>query len=247
MKTPSKTDLMCKILHIGKTTFYKFKKENYSIFKFLDQFSSSELAELAEFGEIKKFRNLEKIEELVLIQSGQIYLNSFLSSKGGAGKYMSPYFIDFWFSFLIKNKDFQSDIYSIINFYFVDYINDFFDEKEKIKEISRYFYIFSGWNDFILIYLKSDISTYFSSLFESVQSENQTKREEVYFHIIALYVYTNCYDLKSLTKIEIINNLHDSLRNEIYTHSILLKILKKKLPKVRATILELHGNASLYS
>jgi hypothetical protein len=47
-------ELICKILHIGKTTYYRYLKENYPIIKFLNSFSKSELEDLLETGTIYK-------------------------------------------------------------------------------------------------------------------------------------------------------------------------------------------------
>ena len=48
-------ELICKILHIGKTTYYKYLKDNYPIVQFLSELKKEELEELLESGQIKKF------------------------------------------------------------------------------------------------------------------------------------------------------------------------------------------------
>ncbi|GEM_PF-3563686 len=66
-------ELICKILHIGKTTYYKYVKESYPIIKFLHSLSKEELEELLHNGEIKRFEHtksennqLSEISEVVI-------------------------------------------------------------------------------------------------------------------------------------------------------------------------------------
>lgn len=55
-------ELICKILHIGKTTYYKYVKEGYPIITFLLSFDKSELEELLKSGKIQKLENNKKLE-----------------------------------------------------------------------------------------------------------------------------------------------------------------------------------------
>lgn len=48
-------ELICKLLHIGKTTYYKYLKEHYPIITFLTSLKKEELEELLNSGKIKKF------------------------------------------------------------------------------------------------------------------------------------------------------------------------------------------------
>lgn len=56
-------ELICKILHIGKTTYYKYLKEEYPIVTFLLSFQKSELEELLLTGKIAKLENLNLVHE----------------------------------------------------------------------------------------------------------------------------------------------------------------------------------------
>ncbi len=58
-------ELICKILHIGKTTYYKYLKENYSIIKFLQTFSTAELEELEKTGRITRLEAALEVFEKV--------------------------------------------------------------------------------------------------------------------------------------------------------------------------------------
>ena len=48
-------ELICKILHISKTTYYKYKKDEIPIVKFLHLFSKEELLDFLEKNYFKKF------------------------------------------------------------------------------------------------------------------------------------------------------------------------------------------------
>ena len=48
-------ELICKILHISKTTYYKYKKDEIPIVKFLHLFSKEELLYFLEKNYFKKF------------------------------------------------------------------------------------------------------------------------------------------------------------------------------------------------
>lgn len=52
---------ICRLLHIGKSTYYKYKKENYPIINFLHMFDKDDLIELEQTGIIKKLTYTDKI------------------------------------------------------------------------------------------------------------------------------------------------------------------------------------------
>jgi hypothetical protein len=54
-------ELICKILHIGKTTYYKYVKESYPIITFLLSLDKKELLELNTTGKIKKFELIKNM------------------------------------------------------------------------------------------------------------------------------------------------------------------------------------------
>lgn len=65
-------ELICKILHIGKTTYYKYLKNNYPILKFLMSFSKEELEELSSTGKIRKFELIKHLTAEELEQKLQV-------------------------------------------------------------------------------------------------------------------------------------------------------------------------------
>lgn len=58
-------ELICKILHISKTTYYSYLKKGYSIVSFLNSFTKEELEELLESGRIKKFEIVQNNDYLL--------------------------------------------------------------------------------------------------------------------------------------------------------------------------------------
>lgn len=59
-------ELLCKLLHISKTTYYSYVKKNYSIINFLLNFTKEELEELLQYGKIAKLELIKNysLEEL---------------------------------------------------------------------------------------------------------------------------------------------------------------------------------------
>lgn len=57
-------ELICKILHISKTTYYSYLKKNYSIVIFLNTLSKEELEELLKTSKIKKFENSDNLIQI---------------------------------------------------------------------------------------------------------------------------------------------------------------------------------------
>lgn len=58
-------ELICKILKIGKTTYYKYLKQKLPIMIFLQSFTRLELLELLESGKIEKFNLLNEMYDNV--------------------------------------------------------------------------------------------------------------------------------------------------------------------------------------
>ncbi len=94
-------ELICKILHIGKTTYYKYLKEEYPIVTFLLSFQKSELEELLLTGKIDKFENLKNADRYIT----QLY-------KRWLEPYDSPSFV------------------KIVDFYFLKFAQNYIVEEE---------------------------------------------------------------------------------------------------------------------
>lgn len=95
-------ELICKILHIGKTTYYKYLKEEYPIVTFLLSFQKSELEELLLTGKIDKFENLKNADRYIT----QLY-------KRWLDPYDSPVFV------------------KIVDFYFLKFTQNYKEEDEN--------------------------------------------------------------------------------------------------------------------
>lgn len=66
-------ELICKILHIGKTTYYKYLKDNVPIVLFLNSLKKEELEEFLETGQIEKFEKIKNFD----LQKNKILDNFF--------------------------------------------------------------------------------------------------------------------------------------------------------------------------
>jgi len=253
MKKTSRPELICKFLHIGKTTYYKYFKNDYSIIRFLQNFSNEELEELNSNAKLKKFDNLVKIEKIVIKNQSNKYINTFLAkTQSNSIKHAFFYFLDFYFSFLVNFQDAENDInflVSINNFLF-DYIdnnNNSKDDLERLKTISPYLVIFKDFDDLMIIFLKQSIKNDFAELIENGEILNELTREEVYLHVISLFIYKNYQNLSSNLKIEIIKNLHDKSRGQFFDHSTLIKYINENIETQIKIFKDLGLDTSLYS
>lgn len=243
-------ELICKLLHIGKTTYYKYLKEGYPIISFLLSFQKEEIEELINVGKIERFENLKQIQSLVIINSCNIYIDTFTQkTNSNTLKYASPYFLDFYFSFLVKFNEFEKNqkFSSVLNSFFIDYIVDKYQDAQKLKEISGYIFLFNNWDELMGIFLNLSLENNLSMLLEiSDAYNNKIKKEEIYFHIISLYVYRNHSSLTSGLKIELIKMLHDKNKDEFYDYDLLIREIQKIEFAMIDMLKELEFNRSLY-
>lgn len=57
----SMVNTICRILHIGKSTYYKYKKDDLAIIRFLHSFSKEDLLEIEQTGTTKSFELAKEI------------------------------------------------------------------------------------------------------------------------------------------------------------------------------------------
>lgn len=133
-------ELICKILKIGKTTYYKYLKENVPIVLFLLSFSKEELNEFLETGKMKK---LEQCKHLINIEET---LNKSLNSKMFKTDYQSLYiFIRF-----LKSIDEKLDLDYISH----GTIHETFKYK-NFQKIHEHVFEFLNNNNFLDFYLEN--------------------------------------------------------------------------------------------
>ncbi|OHD99620.1 MAG: hypothetical protein A2W82_05490 [Sulfurimonas sp. RIFCSPLOWO2_12_36_12] len=243
-------ELICKLLHIGKTTYYKYLKEGYPIISFLLSFQKEEIEELINVGKIERFENLKQIQSLVIINNCNVYVDTFTQkTDSNTLKYASPYFLDFYFSFLVKFNTFEKNqkFSSVLNSFFIDYIVDKYEDAQKLKDIGKYIFLFNNWDELMGIFLNLSLENNLSMLLEiSDAYNNKIKKEEIYFHIISLYVYRNHSSLTSGLKIELIKMLHDKTKDEFYDHDLLIREIQKIEFAMIDMLKELGYDRSLY-
>ena len=103
-------ELICRILKIGKTTYYKYVKENVPIVLFLKSFSKQELEEFLKTGKFRKFEE-------------SIFFDNF------AEKICNKFFLEYY-SRKRKNIFFAEVV-------FPEFKKSFFKRTEKIKKEIR--------------------------------------------------------------------------------------------------------------
>ncbi|WP_321467915.1 hypothetical protein [Halarcobacter sp.] len=168
-------ELICKILHIGKTTYYKYLKEDYPIIKFLHSLSKEELEELLITGQLKKLENpnnsLNKINDIseVLIDDTIFKLRDKLQHKtdGSLLNLVSGFISKGLLTRVVKELSSNKKLYTITNSkdFLIDRIKN---EDEKIsekfgkkKELLNYIeYNLSKLECFVLINYYEEVMNY---------------------------------------------------------------------------------------
>lgn len=240
-----------KLFGFTRQTWAKWQKEDRPIVKLISNyFDDQDINQLVITGSIKKFENLKQIQSLVIINSCNIYIDTFIQkTDSNTLKYASPYFLDFYFSFLVKFNEFQKNqkFSSVLNGFFIDYIVDKYQDAQKLKDISKYIFLFNNWDELMGIFLNLSLENNLSMLLEiSDAYNNKIKKEEIYFHIISLYVYRNHSSLTSGLKIELIKMLHDKTKDEFYDYDLLIREIQKIDFEMIDILKELGYDRSLY-
>lgn len=120
-------ELICKILHISKTTYYSYLKKGYSIVSFLNSFTKDELEELLRTGKIKKFE---------IVQNNNYLLNKSVKLYKIINYKLTPKARKIFFEELKNLKSYKIEDISNIIFYLIK--NEDFDSKNNyIKGISE--------------------------------------------------------------------------------------------------------------
>ena len=242
-----------KLFGFTRQTWAKWQKEKRPISILINYFSDQDIKEFLKNGKIKKYDNLLKIQDIVINNSCNKYINTFIqNTQSNSIKFASPYFLDFYFSFLVNfNTSHHNNFITNLNNFFVDYMLNI-DKKDtnKLKEISSYIYLFKNWDELMGIFLSQNIKNNLSILIENndlSSISNKLKKEESYFHIIGLYTYHNHSSLKSGLKIELIKNLSDKTKDEFFTYDLLVDFIKKTVDQTIQALTELGFDKSLYS
>ena len=141
-------ELICKILHISKTTYYSYLKKGYSIVSFLNSFTKEELEELLESGRIKKFEIVQNNDYLL---NKSIKLYKFINSK------LTPKAKSIFFEELKNLKSYKIEDVSNIIFYSIkdedlDSKHNYINGTTKISIRLDIFNLFQNIDEFELEY-----------------------------------------------------------------------------------------------
>jgi hypothetical protein len=228
MKKLNKEEILLKFFDISRPTFFKHKREYRPVTMcVLQYFSINEIEEFLTTQKIKKYDDLLQIQKIVIQKNCTKYINTFIQKTiSNTIKFANPFFLDFYFTFLLHFNTFdQSQKFTtILNNFLIDYAQN--KDILLLKSISPYMYLFNEFDELMIIFLSKNVDTNLTILIEEPDAlSNQIRKEEIYFHIIALYIYRNHSQLKSGLKIELIQNLHDRVRDEFFTDELLIEFI----------------------
>ena len=185
-------ELICKLLHIGKTTYYKYLREGYPIITFLLSFKKSELEELLESGKIQKLEKDDFLQKEVIQKNRLKYLKSFTDMNPyGCLRNSHNIFNEFYLSFLLRlgklSSFYRDDFNYLLNRYIlrwsIDHYQNRLDKKEteykyirstslsEYDDIYKHFVIFKEWDSYMLLFLKECFETDFEILYDEDDSE----------------------------------------------------------------------------
>ena len=172
-------ELLCRILHIGKTTYYKYVKNNYAIIQFLQQFSKEELEELEKYGNIKKIdlvKNLsyEQLYDLINTNNTTINIttiNSKLLSLNNQALLRT-------LRVSLKNADEKSNFYNFVEKTAKNY--NFFTELVKS--------FYTGDSDIISQNHFKDLENILPLIFTKYEIEEMIKNKNIYIKNLTIMI-----------------------------------------------------------
>jgi len=237
------------VLGCNLASYYNWSKSKRPIIQILEKyFDEKDLHHILDEYTVHKFDKLLKIEEIVIKNQSIKYINTFLQfTQSGTLKFASPFFIDFYFNFLLKIEKDNLPTFNFqeqITYYFVDFAKN--KDSDKIKMIVPYLSIFNNWDELMSIFLSQNLENNLSILLDHIDNLNSIKKEEVYFHIISLYIYHNYPSLKDGLKVELIKNLIDSVRNNFFTYELLIQFIEKEASNRIKALKEIGLDVNLY-
>lgn len=253
--------LMSKLFGFSPQTYFNWKRDEDKrpIIGLLGKyFCKKDLEEFLQTGKIQKFDNLLTIQSKVIKFQAKKYINTFLQkTQSNTLKYVSPYFINFYFSFLIqfenllKTEKFESlsvnkkSFHALINNFFIDFVFKYKKEEDKqlkniFKTISSYFYLFSDWDELMVIFLSQAMKNKFADLYTTKDVEfNKVVREEVAFHVIGLYVYQKYSDFSLELKVNLIKKLAEKTQDKDFDYKELINFIEATKSKTINMLIEL--------
>ena len=230
-------ELICKILHISKTTYYSYLKKGYPIINFLNSFGKEGLEELLETGKIQKYENMSYIMDNYIQKNLEFYIYSFEQSQSLLHKAsMHQEFKDFYFNFLTNfgKIDFPFNInvlgiQSLLTHYLYQYLIEKIKKNlnsdkinqiliEKNSEIDEAINSTNGKERKELEKFKNNLQqeTLKEQILEDIFSNNDMNFEGIMLHFFTFNTWTNdMYYLLELVKKDefeyFINSKNDEL------------------------------------
>ncbi len=235
-------ELICKILHIGKSTYYKYKKDNYPIIEFLNSFDKQDLEELLITGKINKIELLKKCfskEDLeFFLKTGEIPYKIQFANK---------YFLklnDEFTEYILSNKGAKALMVTIINDtnlnvnYIYDSIIKQYDEK-KINSTDLSAFIKNPISNELLLYILDNQKENWKPYLSSLEENNIWLFS--YLEVLELSIKENCYEkifheyLGAVPNITI--SFYNSIKNNTKKDEEIKSILNNILLNVKMAII----------
>jgi len=218
----------------SERTIFKWKKENRPILSLLEKyFTKDDLAEFLETEKIEKFDNILKIQNIVINNNINKYIDTFIQkTQSNTIKFSGNFFIDFYFSFLsyFNKFDMEKSFSCLIHDYLIDYSSDKYMYPLQLKTINNYLYLFNDFDDLMTIFLSQSLNNNFAELLDNDDYSiglNKLKKDEAYFHIIGLYFYTNHSSLNPNLKIELIKSFSGRTIDKFFSFDMLINFIKE--------------------
>ncbi|ATB68190.1 hypothetical protein SJPD1_0056 [Sulfurospirillum diekertiae] len=217
---------ICRLLHIGKSTYYKYKKENYPIINFLHSFEKDDLLELEQTGRIEKlefanFQNfVHKQSQFTLLLAE---LNSFLENDN------DPETIHHYIDYL-------AFAFNTLNAKAMHYKRKFSYEKDVFPLA-----LIDAYDDYIEHH-SPELANFFSNDLKLLMqiSEHYFPKEEGYSSIVAYFIEADFFPLVKACMYDYPQNMHLTIElcirfnlykyKSSYSYKEISEKLKTKIP-----------------
>ena len=187
-------DVAKDILHIGKSTYYQWKRENRPIIFLLEKyFSQDELEEFLSTGKVSKLENYKIVD--ILFKRYFDFIGNTICSPSGIN---SAYFFFDFLTYFSQNEDEYQSAYTVSG---ID-LNDFKAYLMLYIKISRYEPSKSFLNKFIILD-ETVIRAIISLAKDSFLDIHKMKyiKKECFIHYIIYFAFKNNFKLEDLQQL----------------------------------------------
>jgi hypothetical protein len=176
-------ELICKILHISKTTYYSYLKKGYPVISFLNSFGKEGLEELLETGKIEKLEQINNFKSLEA-ESIRLYVD-FTQNLSNEEQEL----------FLLICYQTQKD-FKDINQYYIDLILDANLKKDVKVSILKKLQNISNNNTLFFYGIKQLIQNHFKQYYShSIYSDKieDSEKKDIKLKIKHLQIYIKVF------------------------------------------------------